>query len=123
MHATDPWRFSQVSYAVGSMCRFVIAVALVLAGCGDEQLDRMTAIKNEVCACKTVACGETAKKKIPQDELQSSHKMQRVANEMLDCLARLYDQKRPTSDPDVEAPPDDEPTSPGSAAPASAGKP
>jgi hypothetical protein len=100
------------------MCRsVVIAVALVLGGCGDKQLETVSAIKDEVCACKTPECGETAMSKVPQDELKSSRKMQRVANEMLDCMARLYEAKRPTTDPDAETP---EPTSPGSAAPASA---
>jgi hypothetical protein len=116
MHATDPWRFSQVSYAVASMSRFVVIAVAWLAACGDKQLDEVTSIKNEVCACKDVACGEAAMKKMPKGELETSHKMQRAANDMLDCMARLYEKTRPTTDPDAEAP---EATS-GSAAPASA---
>ncbi len=96
---------------------FVIAVALV--GCQDEQLTQVESIRDEVCACKTVACGEAAMKRVPQDKIKSTHKMQTVANAMLDCMARLYDETRPTTDPDAE-PAAAEPTSPGSAAPASA---
>jgi hypothetical protein len=124
LHATDPWRFSQVSYAVVSMVRsVVIAVALVvfLGACGDKQLKELTAIKDEVCACKTPACGEAAMKKVPQREIESSHRMQSVANQMLDCMAKLYERQRPATDPDAEAPA--EATSPGSAAPASPGTP
>lgn len=96
MHASGPWRFSQVSYAVGWMCRFIVIAVALLASCGDEQLDQLTTIKKEVCACKTVVCGETAMKKLPQRELKSDRKMQHVASAMLDCLAKLYDE-RPTS--------------------------
>lgn len=103
-----------VSYAVGSMLRFVV-IAVALLGCGDKQLETLEAIRDEVCACKTPACGEAAMKKVPQDKLESNRKMQRVANEMLDCMAKLYVQDRPSTDPDAE-----EPTSPGSADPASA---
>ena len=43
-----------------------------------------------------------------------------LASEMLACMAKLYLKDRPKTGPDEEAPP---PTSPGSAAPASAKKP
>lgn len=85
------------------MVRLVV-IAIALAGCGDAQVEKLTAIKKEVCACKTAACGETAMKKIPQAELKSGPKMQHVARDMLDCLAKLYDERT---------------TSPGSADPAS----
>ena len=92
-----------VSYAVGSMVRsLVIAVALI--GCGDNQLDELETIRDEVCACKTPACGEAALKKVRQDKIKSSHKMQRVANEMLTCMSKLSEAGRPTTDPDADAP-------------------
>jgi hypothetical protein len=81
---------------------FVIAVALI--GCGDKQLEELQAIRDEVCACKTPACGEAALKKVPQGTLESSHKMQRVAGEMMDCIAKLNEAERPSTDPDAEEP-------------------
>jgi len=95
-----------------------LVIAIALLGCGDKQLETLEAVRDEVCACKTPACGEAAMKKVPQDKLESNRKMQHVAHAMLDCLAKLYDADRPSTDPDAEAP-----TSPGSAAPASAGTP
>ena len=92
-----------------------LVIAIALLGCGDKQLETLEAVRDEVCACKTPACGEAAMKKVPQDKLESNRKMQRVAHDMLDCMAKLYDEGRPSTDPDA-----DEPTSPGSAAPASA---
>ena len=114
----------RVSYAVGSMVRFVVlAVAVLVGACGDKQLESLEAIKGEVCACKTPACGEAAMKKIPQGEIKSTHKMQKVASAIHDCMAKLYDAQRPSTDPDSEVPEPTETsgsaTSPGSADPAS----
>ena len=81
-----------------------LVIALVLVGCGDSQLEELEAVRDEVCACKTPACGEAALKKVRQDKLKSNRKMQRVANEMLDCMSKLTDAGRPTTDPDAEAP-------------------
>ena len=89
----------------------VIAVAL-LAACGDKQLEQLKDIKDEVCACKTIACGEAAMKKVPQGDLKTSRKMQHVARDMMECMAKLDAGDRPVTDPDAEQP------EPGSAAPA-----
>src|SRR5687767_687035 len=93
----------RLSYAVGSMCRWLV-IAIALVACGDEQLERIQAIKDEVCACKTPACGEAAMKKVPESEIKSNPKTQRVAREMLDCMAKLQDSDRPTADPDAAEP-------------------
>lgn len=83
---------------------FVIAVALAAAGCGDPKLDELRAIRDEVCACKTSACGEEAKKRVPQDVKDWDHRAQRAAREMVECLAKLYLKERPSNDPDAETP-------------------
>jgi hypothetical protein len=85
------------------MLRRLVIVVAVTAGCGDKQLERLAEIKDEVCACKTPACGDLAMKKITQSEIKSTNKTQRVAREMLDCIAKL-NSERPTTDPDAEAP-------------------
>ena len=81
-----------------------LVIAVALAGCGDKQLDDLKAVRDEVCACKTVACGEAAMTKVPQDKLKSTHAMPRVANEMLDCIAKLDEANRPSTDPDASDP-------------------
>lgn len=88
---------------------FVIAVALL--GCGNQQLEELQQVRDEVCACKTPECGEAALKKVPQGKLESNRKMQAVASAMMDCMAKLNDVDRPSTDPDAEVPP-----TPGSAA-------
>lgn len=99
----------------------VIAVALLAgAGCRDEALEQMRALKLEVCACKDVACGEAAMKKIPQGNVPSDHRTQAVARQLLDCMAKLYAKDQPVTDPDAEAEPAGSATTPGSADPASA---
>lgn len=84
----------------------VIAAALALAGaaCRDARLEELRSIRDEVCACKTVACGEAAMKRVPQDEVRSDHRAQKLAREMIDCLAKLYAGDRPSTDPDAEGP-------------------
>jgi len=104
------------------MVRFVV-IAVALLGCGDKQLETLEEIRDAVCACKAVACGEAAMKKVPQDQIKSNRKMQRVAAEMLDCMSKLYDADRPSTDPDEETPEAIAPTSPGSAGSASGGTP
>jgi hypothetical protein len=92
---------------------FVIAIAL--CGCRDPELDQVRAIKEEVCKCKSVDCGETAMQKLrPRDK--PSAREQALANDMLNCMSRLYLKERPETDPD-------QPTSPGSGDPASARRP
>jgi hypothetical protein len=84
---------------------FVICVAL-LGGCGDSEVARLKEVKQAVCDCKTSACAEIALKQVPQTEIKSTPRAQRLARDMLDCLAKLYDAERPTTDPDaIEAEP------------------
>ncbi len=83
----------------------VICVALV-GGCRDPEVAQLQAVKDTVCKCKTASCAEDALKKVPQHEIKSGHKAQRVARDMLDCLARIYEADRPTTDPDAPTPPE-----------------
>jgi hypothetical protein len=81
---------------------FVIAIAL--SACGDKQLEALEDVRDEVCACKTPECGEAALKKVPQGTIKTSQKMRRVAAEMMDCVAKLNEAQRPSTDPDAETP-------------------
>jgi hypothetical protein len=94
----------RVSYAVGSMARSLVIAAALLVGCGDNQLEELETIRDEVCACKTPACGEAALKKVRQDKIKSTRKTQRVASEMMNCMSKLADAERPSTDPDAETP-------------------
>lgn len=85
---------------LGSMLR-VLAIAIALCGCRDEGLDRLDDIRHEVCACETIACGEDAMKKVPQQGVTTDHRAQAIAREMMECMAKLYRQDRPMTDPDA----------------------
>jgi hypothetical protein len=76
--------------------RFVVALALLGAGgCEDKQLTQLERVKQEVCACKDVACAETAMKAVPAGDIHPNHRQQGVARDMLDCLAKLYASELP----------------------------
>lgn len=103
------------------MHRALVLVALL--GCGDKQLENLEQIRDEVCACKTSACAQAAMKRVPQDKLKAGPKMQRVAAAMMDCVAKINETDRPSTDTDADVPAPGSATSPGSADPASAGTP
>lgn len=84
------------------MVRSVICVALAVAafGCGDRRTAELEHVRDQVCACKTASCADDAMKAIPQHDMPSTPRTQKVARAMLDCLSRLYDAGRPSTDPD-----------------------
>jgi hypothetical protein len=106
-----------VSYAALVRSRWLVICVALAAGCRDPELTQLEQIKSEVCACKTASCGEEALKRVPQNEVASTHRSQTIAREMIDCLAKLYEAERPTNDPDAPAP------GPASAAPGSGATP
>jgi hypothetical protein len=102
--------------------RFVISVASIAVlgvalgcGCGDREAEKLRHVKDAVCECKDVKCAEAALRQLPSgDEVKRSHRSQVQAREMLDCMAKLYEAERPSTDPDAA-------TSPGTPGSASAG--
>ena len=91
---------------------FVICVAL--AACTDHDVDRMAKVRDELCQCKTVKCAEAALERVPKQDIKSNPRTQKIAREMLDCLAEVYQSNAPTQDPDApSAPETSDPASPG----------
>lgn len=94
--------------------QYVICVALVapiFGACRDSEIVQLEKVRDEVCACKTAKCAEAALDHVPKQNVESSLRAQRIAREMLNCLAATYDKDRPTQDPDAESPePAPEPT-------------
>jgi hypothetical protein len=78
-----------------------LACALATAACGDKHVDELERVKHDVCTCKTVACGEAALAEVPKDNVESNHRTQGIARDMLDCMAKLYEDERPSTDPDA----------------------
>jgi len=97
-----------------------LAILVTLTACHDHELERLTAIKAEVCACKTASCAEQAMKRLPAGTSEATyhtrtHRIQTIARDMIECLAKLQAAERPTTDPDAE---DSEAEPPGTASPA-----
>lgn len=86
------------------LVRSWFAILVTLAACHDRELERLTAIRTTVCACKTVRCGEQAVAQVAEQPIQSTPRTQALAREMMDCLAKLQAADRPTTDPDAELP-------------------
>jgi hypothetical protein len=81
--------------------RAIVIGIVLLCGCRDPDVQHVKAVRDEVCACKTVSCGEEAVKKLPTHNIKASHRQQSLANEMLTCMSKLYLKDRPTTDPDT----------------------
>jgi hypothetical protein len=81
--------------------RFVICVAFAAGACGDGSASQLQGVRDAVCACKTASCADAAMKTLPQHDLASTPRTQRIARDMLDCLSRLYESGRPSTDPDA----------------------
>ncbi len=79
-----------------------VALALGVTGCGDHELKQLQAVRDTICGCKTVKCAETALEGVPKGKVESNPRSQRLAREMMNCLAELYEQERPSLDPDAE---------------------
>lgn len=80
-----------------------IALALALAaGCRDPGVIELEGIREEVCRCADAKCAETAMKRVPGTEVPNNHRSQKIAREMMECLAKLYEAERPTTGPDTE---------------------
>jgi hypothetical protein len=84
--------------------RWLLVIGIALGGCQDREAARLETVKNAVCACKTASCAELAMKDVPKDDTPPSRKSQKLAREMLDCLAKLYAAERPSTDPDQPQP-------------------
>jgi hypothetical protein len=93
------------SYAATVRIRRAILVTLVscVAGCKDHDVERLTAIKRDVCACKDAHCADQAMSEVPKMSLRSTRRTQALARDILECRARLEAADRPSADPDAEA--------------------
>jgi hypothetical protein len=80
------------------------AILVTFAACKDPAIERLTAIRVDVCACKTASCAEQAMQRVSEATIKSTHRTQAIARDMLDCMAKLQAAERPTTDPDAEDP-------------------
>lgn len=93
-----------------------LAILVTLVACRSGDVERLDAVKRDVCACKDASCADQAMNRVPTSSIKSTPRTQAIAREIMDCRARLEAAERPSTDPDAEdgAPP---PPAAGSAAP------
>lgn len=103
---------------LGPMSR--VALLFALAACTDREAAQLEDVKAKVCACKTSACAEAAMGNVPKEHVTSNHRTQAVAQQMLDCLSKLYDKEKPSTNPDDVTDPPPVPAAAAAAPPTSA---
>ena len=84
--------------------RWLLVISIALGACGDRQAARLEKIKDAVCACKTSSCAELALKDVPKNDVKATRRSQVIARAMLDCMSKLYEAERPSTDPDATTP-------------------
>jgi len=93
-----------VSWLTGyaAAVRSWLAILVTLVACSESDTERLNAIREEMCACKTASCAEQAMSRVPRHTIKSTPRMQAIAREMVECMARLQAAERPSTDPDAE---------------------
>jgi hypothetical protein len=107
-------------YAATVRIRLAILVTLAawagsLGGCKDHDVDRLAAVKRDVCACKDARCADQAMTEVPKTAIRSTPRTQAIARDILECRARLEAADRPSTDPDAEGRGEPAPAGAGSA--------
>lgn len=88
--------------------RTVLAVLWIASaiGCHEDEVRKLEALRDELCKCKTVECGEAVMQRVPVIAEAGNRRSQTVARAMLGCMAKLYEKARPQTGPDIETPSD-----------------
>lgn len=82
--------------------RIWLAILVTLAACKNSDVDRLTQVKRDVCACKDARCADQAMSEVPKTSIRSTPRTQAIARDILECRARLEAADRPSTDPDAE---------------------
>ncbi|HEY6173896.1 MAG TPA: hypothetical protein VIX73_05595 [Kofleriaceae bacterium] len=83
--------------------RIWLAILVTLAACKDHDLERLSGVRDDVCACKEASCANRAMARLDAKlAIDSTSRSQTIAREIMECLARLEAGERPTTDPDAE---------------------
>lgn len=100
--------------------RICLAILVTLAACKDHDVERLTAVKRDVCACKDPQCADQAMNGIERATIRSTPRTQALARDIIECRAKLEAADHPNTDPDAEGSGGDSAagSSDGSAAPA-----
>lgn len=83
--------------------RVLLAVLWIASaiGCKEDEIKKLEVVRDELCKCKDVACGEAVMTRVPMIAGAGNRRSQVVARAMLDCMAKLYAKARPETGPDA----------------------
>lgn len=86
---------------------WALVVAALAIGCKDRRLVQLENVRAEVCRCQDAACVNAALARMPTAGPKREHAAQRLAAEILDCVAKVGQQPPledlpPTSAPKTE---------------------
>ena len=79
--------------------RLGVLALVTQCACHDPDVDQLAAIKDQVCGCHTSACADQAMRELTKHPVASNRKTQKLAREMLACVARAHDEDRPDDEP------------------------
>jgi hypothetical protein len=82
------------------------AMMFALAACTDREATQLADVKVKVCACPSSKCADLAMDALPKDHVTSNHRTQLIAQQMLDCYAKLQDREKPVANPDEVSDPE-----------------
>jgi hypothetical protein len=104
-------RLTGYAAPVRNWLAILVTILVAAAACKDHDVERMEAVKREVCACKDAACADQAMSRVPGASIKSKPRTQALARDMVACRARLEAADRPDTDPDAEGSAGDQPGS------------
>ncbi len=94
----------------GASAGLVAAVAFLGLGllgpsaCSDPDVERMEKVRASVCICKDAGCVEAALKELPATGPKQERAAQRLASEIMHCVARVGEMTPKAAEPAAEAP-------------------
>jgi entry exclusion lipoprotein TrbK len=87
---------------MGAARALVVVVALV-AGCKDDAIEALESARSRVCECKDATCVNAAMDAMQDHPTKHQRKAEAIAREIMDCVARVYQQTDARVDePDAE---------------------
>lgn len=99
--ASRPMRNGSFMRRLCSLASLVSGVLMLLTSCRDPAIQRLSAVKQAVCACQTLACADAALQAMPTVPARRLDKAQAVASEIFACYSRLAkadDNAKPATD-------------------------
>jgi hypothetical protein len=70
--------------------RALLVILALGAGCKDDAIAALESTRNRVCECKDATCVNAAMSAMKDHPTKHQRKAEAVAREIMDCVARVY---------------------------------